>query len=473
MTPLEIMEARLTELRKQSETLYDQRGALIDTAAAEKRGATVDEFAKYDDLTTKRSAVEREIGPVAERVNELREQAKRNEVADVARAAAGEPEAHRSPATVKDPEVYAKGNGQRSFFRDAARANVLGDREAGERLVKHARAMADTPEQRALGNTNTTGGSGGELAPPLWLVADYIKLARAGRVTADLFHKSDVPMGVSSVNIPKIMTGTATAVQSTQNTALAQVDMTTGFVGTGFTTIGGKEVVSQQILDQSAINFDDLITADLAADYAIRIGTQVLLGPGTGANNNSVVNGLFNAAVPAANQITYTATGVGVTAAAFYSKCAGALSAFATNRFAQPTVWVMHPRRWYWLLAQTDSTGRPLVVPNAVAYNPMATNAVQDAVAGPVGMFLGLPVVIDPLISTTLGAGANQDRVYLLKADDLWLFESPVTAEVFREPYADSMGVLFRLYAYVGTVLNRQAFSIAYVDGSGLSAPTF
>lgn len=471
MTPLEIMEARLNELRKQSETLYDQRGALLDTAAAEKRGSTIEELARYDDLTSQRSAVEREVGPVAERVNELREQAKRTQVADAARKASGEPAGPRAPATVKDPEVYAKGNHQRSFFRDAARANVLGDREAGDRLLRHAKAMGDTLEQRALGNTNTTGGSGGELAPPLWLVDDYIRLARAGRVTADLFHKSDVPMGVSSVNIPKIMTGTATAVQSTQNTALAQVDMTTGFVGTGFTTIGGKEVVSQQILDQSAINFDDLITADLAADYAIRIGTQVLLGPGTGANNNSVVNGLFNAAVPAANQITYTSTAP--TAQLFYSKCAGALSAFATNRFAQPTVWVMHPRRWYWLLAQTDNSGRPLVVPNAVAYNPMATDAVQDAVAGPVGMFLGLPVVIDPLISTNLGVGTNQDRVYLLKSDDLWLFESPVTAEVFREPYADSMGVLFRLYAYVGTVLNRQAFSIAYVDGTGLTSPTF
>ena len=472
MTPLEIMEARLAELRKESDALYEQRGAVIDKAAAEKRGMTDAEQAVYDEAGAKRSSVDREIPQVEGRIVELREQAKRESAANLARVNSGDTGEQRSaPARTTDPAVYAKGNLQRSFFKDMAKAQLMGDRDAGDRLERHAKAMADTPEQRALGNTNTTGGSGGELAPPLWLVQDYVKLARAGRVTADLYMKSDVPMGVSSINIPKILTGTTTAIQSTQNTALSQTDVTTGQVGTGFSTVGGKQVVSQQLLDQSAINFDDLITADLAADYSLRIGTQILLGTGTGANNNSVVNGLTNAVVPAGNQITFTSASP--TAALFYSKAAGALAAFATNRFAQPTVWLMHPRRWYWLLAQVDSAGRPLVVPSGVAYNPMGTDLPEPTVAGPVGTFLGLKVVIDPLIPTTLGAGVNEDRVYLLKQDDLWLFESPVTAEVFREPYADSMGVLFRLYAYVGTVLNRQTSSIAYIDGTGLVAPVF
>jgi hypothetical protein len=50
-----------------------------------------------------------------------------------------------------------------------------------------------------------------------------------------------------------------------------------------------------------------------------------------------------------------------------------------------------------------------------------------------------------------VGAGTNQDTVFLIKADDLWLFESTPRAEAFTAPYAESLGVLFRLYNYAGT----------------------
>lgn len=470
MSPLEIVEARLAELRKIADAAYEQRGALIDKAAAEKRGMTDDEQAVYDAAGTKRADAEREIGPLEARATELRDKAKAEAVDAAARVELGQTGEQRSSTLVKDPDVYARGNVQRSYFRDLAKSQLFGDADASERLRRHAAAAADV-EVRALGNTNTTGGSGGEMAPPLWLVQDYVKLARPGRVTADLFKHSDVPRGVSSVNLPRIITGTTVALQGTQNTALSQTDITTGAVSTGFSTVGGKQVVSQQLLDQSEINFDQVITSDLAAAYAQNIGTQVLTGAGTGANNNSVVNGLTNAVVPAANVITFTSAAP--TAALFYSKAAGALAAFAAGRYMQPTVWVMHPRRWFWLLAQVDSSNRPLVVPNAVAFNPIASTDGEQLVSGTVGTFLGLPVAIDPLMPTNFGAGTNQDRVYLLKQDDLWLFESPTTAEVFREPYADSMGVLFRLYSYLGTILNRQAYSIAYIDGTGLTPPAF
>jgi HK97 family phage major capsid protein len=227
--------------------------------------------------------------------------------------------------------------------------------------------------------------------------------------------------------------------------------------------------VSQQLLDQSAIPFDEVISADLAAAYNAYFGAQVYLGAGTGANNNAVLNGLSNATVLAANQATLAAS---PTAATFYSKANGMLASFVTNRFAPPEVWVMHPRRWYWLMAQTDSQGRPLVVPSDVAFNPIATNS-EVAVQGAVGRFLGLPVVIDPNVPTNLGAGTNQDEVFLMRSSDLWLFESTPRAEAFTAPYAESLGVLFRLYNYAGLILNRLGSSIATMNGAGLVPPTF
>jgi HK97 family phage major capsid protein len=379
-------------------------------------------------------------------------------------------------ATVTDPEVYAKGNYGQSFLRDLAKSRLQNDPDATDRLRRHAAADKET---RALGNTNTTGGSGGEFSPPSWLIADFVQLARPGYAVAGLYNHSPMPSGVSSIMLPKILTGTTVAVQTTQNTALSQTDLTTGFVGTGITTIGGKEVVSQQLLDQSGIDFDTVIKADLAGAWGQTFGAQVMAGAGTGVNNNSVLNGLQNAVVPAGNQSTFTSASP--TAALFYSKAAGMLASFATNRFAEPTQWVMHPRRWYWLLAQVDTAGRPLVVPDAIladaairAMNPIAANTGSPVqVVGAVGMFLGLPVVIDPNVPTNLGAGTNQDEVFLLKTDDLWLYESAPVVEVFNQPFADSMGVLYRIYSYTGILLNRQTSSIATMNGTGLIAPTF
>lgn len=450
--------------------LMERRAAL--KASLELLSSAKDDKGEVRSLTevenTEFDAGVAELRKIDERIAELQEAEVREAKAAAHHVEAGTTEVRAGGAKVTDAPVYAKGNIQRSYFRDLAKAKVGDDVEARERLQRHAAQMAD--EQRALGNTNTTGGSGGEFAPPTWLVSEYIKLARAGRVTADLFKKSEVPSGTSSISIPRIATGTTVAIQSTQNTALSQTDLTTASVSTGFTTVGGKQIVSQQLLDQSALNFDEVILQDLAAAYAQQIGSQVIVGAGTGANNNSVLNGLANASVLAANQATLAAS---PTAATFYSKANGMLASFVTNRFANPTHWIMHPRRWYWLMSQTDSQGRPLVVPADVAMNPIAADNPGPDVQGVAGRFLGLPVVIDPNLPVNLGAGTNQDEIFLVKADDLWLFESQPKAEVFREPYADSVGVLFRLYSYAGTILNRYGSSIATMNGAGLVTPTF
>ena len=451
----------MRERRKAQRASLDALVASVETR--DNKVFTEDEDTQFSTLLA-------EIRSSDARVTELEEIEASEARAAATRVETGEAQVEQrsTPATVTDPAIYlpdgANGN---SYFRDLGRAATEGGeaRDAIERLVRNKRAVAD--EQRAMGNTNTTGGAGGEFAPPTWLVSEWINLLRPGRVTADLFTKAPIPPGTSSVSIPKLLTGTAVALQSTQNSTLATADITTSFVSTGFATIGGKAVWSQQLMDQSAVPFDQIISADLAAAYNAYFGAQIFLGAGTGANNNAVLNGLSNATVLSGNQSTITAT----TAAAFYSKANGMLSAFATTRYAQPEQWIMHPRRWFWLLAQTDSTGRPLVVPSDVAYNPIATNNGNNM--GLVGGFLGLPVYIDPNIPTNLGTGTNQDIVYLLKASDLWLFESTPQAESFRSPYAEQIGILFRLYNYAGTLLNRQSASIATLTGVGLVPPVF
>ena len=445
----------ITHLRDNRDAAQKELGSILEKPTEEKRNLNDDETSKYE-------AKAEEIRKLDERIAELVDLDKREADAAEARKAAGDTGEQRGKVT--EPDIYAK-NGAHSYFRDLYVMQRGGtDPAVVERLTRH---QAHEVEKRALGNTNAAGGSGGEWAPPSWVIDEWIGLIRPGRVLANLFSHEDVPVGISSINYPKLLTGTTVALQSTQNTALASTDPTTGYVQTGFSTLGGKNVMSQQLMDQ-ARNFDNVITADLAAAYAQQVGTQVYTGTGTGSGTNAVINGLGAATIGS----TQTWTQASPTPAGFYGQTGNLLQKFLAARLVPPTHWIMHPRRWYWLESATDINGRPLVVPNGNAYNPVAVE--NNVVAfGQVGTFHGLPVVIDPLVPTTVGTGTNQDLVYLIKADDLVLFESTPQVEMFREPYADSMGILFRLYAYVATILNRHPESIGVLTGTGLTPPTF
>jgi HK97 family phage major capsid protein len=443
------------QMRERREAVKAELLAILTAAENAEGGArslTADEDATY-------SAKNEELRQIDARIHELQEIEERQAAADKFRAPV------TASLQVNEPDIYTK-EGRNGYWTDLYHVTKHNDPAARERLTRHA--AREAAETRAVGNTNAAGGSGGEWAPPTWLVGDWINLIRPARVTANLFSHEDIPFGTSSLNYPKLTGGTTVALQSTQNSALSSTDPTTGFVQTGFSTLGGKIVASQQILDQGR-NFDQVITRDLAAAYAQQVGTQVFTGTGTGSGTNSVINGLGAATIGS----TQTWTQASPTAGGFYGQTAALLQKFLSARLMNPNCFVMHPRRWYWMESSLDSTGRPFVVPSGNAYNPLAIEANGPVAAGYVGTMHGLPVVIDPLVPTNLGAGTNQDIVYLLKTDDLVLLESPPQAEVFREPYADSMGVLFRLYAYVGTILNRHTESIGVLTGTGLVPPTF
>lgn len=450
--PNPILEA----LIKRRDEAQKELDGILDVANNEKRTAlTEDEDVKF-------RALAEEIRGLDERIGEVVDLDKRK--ADAAEARKLTAETPEQRAQVNEPDIYVKG-GPQSYFRDLMKATTDRSQDAIDRLNRHS---ALESEKRAIGNTNAAGGSGGEWAPPSWLIGEWINLIRPGRITANLFRHEDVPAGVSSINYPKLLTGTSVALQSTQNSALSSTDPTTGYVQTGFSTLGGKNVLSQQLIDQ-AHNFDEVVTQDLAAAYAAQVGTQVFTGTGTGSGTNAVING-FGAATIGSTQ---TWTQASPTTAGFYGQAGALLSKFLSARLMPPTCWVMSPRRWYWLASAVDGQGRPLVVPNGQAYNTMGTQSDAAAPYGMVGTFHGLPVYIDPLVPTNLGTGTNQDNVYLLKADDLVLLESAPKVEVFREPYADSLGVLIRMYAYVATILNRHPESIGVLSGTGLVTPTF
>ena len=130
----------------------------------------------------------------------------------------------------------------------------------------------------------------------------------------------------------------------------------------------------------------------------------------------------------------------------------------------------MHPVRWSWILEAIDTATRPLVVPDGSVFNSIGT-ATGGVAQGNVGTILGLPVYLDPNIPVNLGAGVNEDRVFVLKADDVYLYESELQMESFEATYADQASCLFRALAYSALIPDRFGASVNVVAGTGLVAP--
>ncbi|MDV5147184.1 phage major capsid protein [Streptomyces sp. SBC-4] len=474
----------LAYLRKQMTAALEARAALkteldavLTAPSAENRSLSDAEAKTFADKREALKAKDAEIEEFRSRIADLEEDEQREQRAAQVLAEHRQAGERRERVTVvSEPETYRK-NGQTSYFKDLYRAQVNGNRESVERLSRNDREVAERLERIARGAEqalkgleglearalSTTDGAGGEFVPPLWMINDYIELARGGRVIADQVRPMALPPGTDSISLPRMASGTAVAEQTNQNTAVQNTDATTNSVTANVATISGQQVVSQQLLDQSPINMDQILLADLAADYAVKADVYVI--------NNNATNkvGLLN--VSGANAITYTdAT---PTVAELYPKGADAVQQVHTGRFLPADKHFMHPRRWGWMTAAVDTAGRPLVVP--VANMPQNTLASMGAVAseGFVGTWHGLPVFVDPNIPVNLGAGTNEDRIITLRSSDVIFFEGTPQAEAFRETKADQLSVLLRFYNYVALHASRYPKSISVIAGTGLITPTF
>ena len=290
----------------------------------------------------------------------------------------------------------------------------------------------------------------------------FIELARPGRAFANLCQRQPLPGGTDSINIPKILTGTSTAIQVADNTQVEEVDATDTFINAPVRTIAGQQGVALQLIDQSPISYDQVIFNDLIADHASKLDLQTLEGTGV----NGQVLGLAN--TPGIQRIVCTAP---LTIQGVYSVIADAIQRIHVTRYMPPTVIVMHPRRWSWLLTLLDEVSRPLFLPgNYGASNAVGVVSDVDSQAV-VGQIHGLPVVTDPLISTVAGAGGDEDVIYVLRASDIILWESSIKARTLMEPRAETLTCLLQVFSYVAYSCSRYAQSI--VEISGFPPPTF
>ena len=443
----EQMNARIAKYNELTESLNTVRAADAVDAVREA------------ELSDQRASVSAEIEALRDRVATLEDEQRADEAIARLQSESTPVGSQRSGVQVdSEPNpVYRRDDVEVSYFRDLFNA-TRGDDGARHRLTAAQETRAST----------TAAGAGGEFAPPLWLIEDFVELARPGRITADLIGSETLPAGVSSINIPKISAGVSVGVTVTQNTTITETNVTTTSVSSGITEITGKQTVSLALLRQSGTPLDRIILADLAEAYAVMLNTQVISG--------SAANGQLRGLITAGTAVTFTTTQPAVVSAtatnSFYMKVLAAQAALAGARYLPADAIVMHPRRWAWVLGALDSSNRPLVVPSGAGSNQVGVSGALAA-QGYAGEMLGLPVYVDPGIPTNLGTGTNQDVVFVLRKSDLQLWESAVETASFDATYADQNSILYRVLGFSAFIPHRHQASVQVIGGTGLVAPTF
>lgn len=460
----------IKQLQERRQGLKEEMQTLNATAETEERDLTEEEDARWKELRD-------DIKKIDERIAELTEQEERD--AEAAKVAQKLGRTDTGIKVVSEPKTYGR-RSRSSFFSDVYKATRDGDVQAADRLARHieeekaeveARFARADEQLKAAGfevearDLTRVDGAGGGFVPPLHLIDEFIALARAGRVFADRFNRRPLPGGTDSINVPRITTGTAVAAQTADNAAVQKTDLVETTLAVPVRTIAGQQDVAIQLLDQSPIAFDEIIFADLMADYAAKLDTQLISGTGASGQILGVME------VAGTETVTYTDTTP--TVAEIYPKLADAVQRVGSNRFLPATAIFMHPRRWGWFLAALDSQNRPLVVPTGPNNPTNAVGTADGGAEGPVGTLIGLPVYVDANIPANRGVGVNEDVIIVARVEDFWLFESAMRTRVLPDVLSANLTVRLQVYAYAAATAGRYPKSTSTVQGSGMVPPTF
>ena len=428
------MSEKLTEKRT---TLLVDAQAIVDKAEAEARDLSVEEDGKIAESLKAAADLDASI--------------KHHEELEARSAQAAQVRKDTGVAVVKsEPRTYTS-RSEHSFLADAYRAQFSNDYAAQERLSRHNRE--EQIERRDVTSSNFAG-----LIVPQFLTDLAAPYARAGRVSADLARKHQLPDSGLTLSISKVTTGTAVAAQS-EGAAVQETDMDDTKLDISVNTYAGMQDVSRQAIERGT-NIDSLVMADLVSAYHTTLNTAVVA----------------ELLASAGNAVTYT--DASPTVAELYPKILDSVQKVQTSFFAGPNVIIMHPRRLAFILAAVDGQNRPLAVPTpSSSGQPAFAYGSGAALYGNSGYsIVGLPVYTDATISTAQGAGTNQDTIYVGNSQELHLWEQgsgePMMLR-FEQPKSSELEVTMIVYGYAAFTANRYPSAWSQINGTGLVTPTF
>jgi Phage capsid family len=366
----------------------------------------------------------------------------------------------------RDEERGLRNSPGGAFLLDVAGA-AMGDYAAQERLMRHTQEMrVDRPwlEERANSGTVNFGG----LVVPQYAVEDAAPAVSAARPLADVMTNRTLPQDGMSVNVSRITTPTSAAVQATENTAVSTQAIDDTLLTLPVETAAGYVQLSRQAVERGTLT-EDITVADLLTRVAVALENQMI---------SEATVGL---AASATGQ-TYTNATVDTTAVpTFLKQLPQAQSAVDTalQSRTRPCVVVMAPRRFNWITAASSSTWPVL---SGVSTPVQSTGLQLSNDYGPAVravMANGMRVVVDANVTTvalgTALSGGTQDHVYVISAQESYLYEPPQRTVLIRaeQPSSNQLGVLFTAYEYFAYTFSRYPSQSILVNGTGLASPTF
>lgn len=465
---IEVEQEQVTKRRDRS--LAEVKSILARAKSEGRANLTQEEDADCETALKRSKAAEDELRGIGEKMRRAREaqQAEQHIEAGLAEREAdpkttegAKPAYDRVARVGQEERTYHKGNtrGGGPFVRDVVAQFLYRDLEAEQRLSRHMqeeRVERGQYLQRAVG----TGAFAG-LTVPQFLTELYAPAVAARRPFADACTPLPLPESGMTVNISRITTASSVALQANENEAASETNMDDTLLTEDVQTAAGQQTLSRQAIDRGT-GIEDVVMRDLQRRYATNLDSTLI---------NQATTGL--AAV--ATAITYDDTDP--SGIELYPKIIAGMagSEAALLGQAEPDLALMHSRRWYWLNKELTNQWPLIGQPNIPDRNA-GVNFAERYGSGFRGVLPnGTAVVVDNNVPTNVGAGTNQDEVYVVPSEESYLWEDPQAPQFIRaeQAKAANLGVLLVLYGYFAYTLRRFSNSHQKVSGTGLTPPAF
>jgi HK97 family phage prohead protease len=345
-------------------------------------------------------------------------------------------------STLKEPSVYTFDGRGDSLVRDAWAAARDHDEDAIHRLRKFRAQSEDMAEvvHHSLHFAPQTTTSAASLIPPGYRPDLYVSDLFRERPLVSLASQGTIA-NATPFTVPKftsVTTGSATHVEGTNPS-----DGALAFAPQVVTpqAISGRIVLTREIVDSSNPAIDQIAFAEMRESYERQTETIVytLLNGASGAGG-TITSGF----VPSGAQAVTTAGGTDNQTLVKAIRKAVADYWFA--RFAAPTGAAMGQGATARLAQAVDTTQRPLF--------PWTGGMNAAGVADPVQAGYQVDSLRFRPAWAMTGVAAGDSQMFLIKASDLWVWESPLLTFRFEEKQGPA-NIELNIFAYFGTALIR------------------
>lgn len=422
--------------------------------------------AKVAEHRAAKDNLDSEINGLQAKVAEFRAELASDDVADRMsndiKPAADKPAYDRVARVGQEKHTYSPDNAREgiSFLADVV-GMTQGSLAAMTRAERHmAEVRVDLGER--LNRDVGTGAFAG-LVVPQYLTELVAPAVSKKRPLADNCRHVDLPPVGNTVNISRITTATAAAVQATENSPVQETDIDDTLLTVNVRTIAGQQDVSRQLIDRSA-GGEQVVIEDLYKRYHENLDYGIINDDGTSGTHLSILS------TSGIKAVTYTdSTG---TPSEAWGPLWDLQQQIETAVYEAATHFVMHPRRWAFFCS---AIGTNLSLVNS-ARTPLQMLGAEESKqygSGVRGIIAGLPVIVDANIPTNISS--TTDPVLAVNVEELFLWEDPGAPLLIRaeQTGAGSLSVKLVVYGYSAFTAGRYPGAHGKITGSGFGVPTF